>query len=307
MPFFPLTDMMNKDMRKQPFFSIATPCWNSVSTIEKTIKSVLAQGFKDYEYIIIDGGSTDGTIDIIKKYESLFEGRMKWRSEPDNGLYDAFNKGVGQSIGVYCWNVNSDDFLEPDALKVLYEYIVKHSLDQMTIISGAMNFLTPKGELVKVMRCSYEALERAYRLDTIGINHPATIVPKLVYDKYGAFDPNYKIIGDADWYHRVYAAGVKFALIDTVITNMTDGGISNLLVYDKEIKDRLYFLRKHYPSQTERIRRRIKWTYKFYKEKLARYAKQTAAISREQNENNGVKIWSRIIAFMLKFRGRLKH
>ena len=63
---------------KKPLFSIATPCWNSADTIERTIKSVLSQEFKDYEYIIVDGGSTDGTLDIVKKYEPLFEGRMIW-------------------------------------------------------------------------------------------------------------------------------------------------------------------------------------------------------------------------------------
>ena len=81
---------------KKPLFSIATPCWNSESTIERTIKSVLRQDFKDYEYIIVDGGSTDSTLDIIKKYEPLFEGRMQWKSEPDKGLYDAFNKDLYQ-------------------------------------------------------------------------------------------------------------------------------------------------------------------------------------------------------------------
>ena len=74
------------------FISILTPCWNSARTIERTIKSVLQQNFIDYEYIIVDGGSTDGTIGIIKKYEPLFDGRMKWKSEPDRGIYDAFNR-----------------------------------------------------------------------------------------------------------------------------------------------------------------------------------------------------------------------
>lgn len=103
-------------MENKPLFSIATPCFNSVKTIERTIKSILAQKFKDYEYIIVDGGSTDGTLNIIQKYEPMFEGRMKWKSEPDKGLYDAFNKGVTRSKGIYCWNVNSDDYLEDDAL-----------------------------------------------------------------------------------------------------------------------------------------------------------------------------------------------
>ena len=88
-------------MNEKPFISIATPCRNSVRTIEKTIKSILCQEFKNYEYIIVDGGSTDGTLEIIKKYEPLFEGRLKWSSKPDKGIYDAFNIGVERSQGIY--------------------------------------------------------------------------------------------------------------------------------------------------------------------------------------------------------------
>ena len=140
-------------MLKQPYFSIATPCWNSATTIEHTIKSVLAQEFKDYEYIIVDGGSTDGTLEIIKRYEPLFEGRMRWKSEKDEGLYDAFNKGVERSTGVYCWNVNADDYIEPDALIKIYRFIQENCPTEKDVISGFMNFLTPEGELIKVVKC----------------------------------------------------------------------------------------------------------------------------------------------------------
>ena len=80
-------------------FSIITICYNSEATVERTIQSVLAQSYNNYEYIVIDGVSTDKTLSIVKKYEPLFEGRMKWISEPDNGIYDAMNKGVIASSG----------------------------------------------------------------------------------------------------------------------------------------------------------------------------------------------------------------
>lgn len=251
-------------MNNRPFFSIATPCWNSASTIERTIKSVLIQEFKDYEYIIVDGGSTDGTIDIIKKYEPLFEGRMKWKSEPDKGLYDAFNKGVERSTGVYCWNVNADDYIEPDALSNVCSFIKEQCRGSHPVISAAMNFVSQDGTIIKVKKCEKSMLEHAFHNDYIGLNHPATLVPKEIYDKYGAFDPNYKIIGDADWYHRVYAAGVTFAVMDGVITNMSDGGVSNLFIYKRSLRDRLYFLKKHYPSKWDRFCRWLKWTKGFY-------------------------------------------
>lgn len=256
-------------MQSKPFFSIVTPCWNSATTIERTIKSILIQEFKDYEYIIVDGGSTDGTLDIIKAYEPLFEGRLKWKSERDNGLYDAFNKGVVSSNGVYCWNVNSDDFIEPTALLTIYNYIKKCCLGNNPVISGAMNFISQGGKLIKVQKCNYQRLEHAYKNDYIGLNHPATLVPKEIYDKYGAFDPYYKIIGDVDWFHRIYKAGVNIVIIDDVIINMADGGVSNLFVYRRSLRDRLYFLRKNYNSRAVRIWHLLKWTKSFFMTKIS--------------------------------------
>ncbi|QUT76683.1 PGL/p-HBAD biosynthesis glycosyltransferase [Bacteroides salyersiae] len=252
---------------KKPLFSIATPCWNSESTIERTIKSVLRQDFKDYEYIIVDGGSTDSTLDIIKKYEPLFEGRMQWKSEPDKGLYDAFNKGVERSVGIYCWNVNADDFLEPRALHNLSEFIKSKSWDKLPIISGCMNFVTTEGKLQSILRPKESELELGFKNDYIGIPHPATLVPKEVYDKHGAFDTYYKIIGDADWFHRVYAAGETFSFVDFVITNMSDGGISNLFIYRKSLRDRIHFLKKFYGNPFTRFIHWAKWTRSFYMQK----------------------------------------
>ncbi len=95
--------------------SIVTPCYNSVQTIRSTFNSVLAQSECDYEYIIVDGGSTDGTLDIIKEYELLFAGKLRWISEPDNGIYDAVRKGFAMSEGdILAW-LGADDVYMPNA------------------------------------------------------------------------------------------------------------------------------------------------------------------------------------------------
>lgn len=248
----------------RPFFSIATPCYNSQSTIERTIKSILSQDFDNYEYIIIDGGSTDDTINIIKKYEPLFNGRMKWISEKDNGLYDAFNKGIKNSNGVYCWNVNSDDYITEHALKRIFQYIQERKWSKLPIISGRMNLVSNEGKIIESSCSDKSKLKIAYENDYIGIPHPATLVPKDVYDKYGGFDIRYKIIGDADWFHRVYKAGVPFAFIDFVVSNMSDGGISNQFNYSKSLKDRIIFLNKHYKNPITKIIHWVKWTRTFY-------------------------------------------
>lgn len=255
---------------KKPLFSIATPCWNSVDTIERTINSILAQDFKDYEYIIVDGGSTDGTLEIIKKYEPLFEGRMFWKSEPDKGLYDAFNKGVERSRGIYCWNVNADDYLEPDALLKLADFINKSNWgDSLPVISGVLNFVSRDGsKILHTTKSNNRLVKISYKRDHIGVPHPATLVPQKIYDKYGCFDTKYKIMGDVDWFHRVYEAGEFFAFADFTITNMSDGGISNLFNYKQCLKDRLYYYNKFYKSPIERFLRLCIWTASFYKQKI---------------------------------------
>ena len=233
-------------MDNKPLFSISTPCWNSAKTIERTIKSVLVQEFKDYEYIIVDGGSTDGTIDIIKKYEPLFEGRMKWTSEPDKGLYDAFNKGIERSTGTYCWNVNSDDYIETDALNTLAKHIQAHV--EKPVISAAMHYVRCDGTLIRNCISTASSENFNYEHNGMGVNHPATLVPKAIYEKYGAFDIRFKICADMDWFNRIHSAGVPVLHIDDFIITMTDGGISHNSSYLKHAKDRWLLFNKRYHS-----------------------------------------------------------
>lgn len=100
--------------------SIVTTTWNSAETLRDTIDSVLRQEYEDYEYIIIDGGSQDATMDIVRSYEPRFGGRMRWVSEPDKGIYDAMNKGIAMATGEVVGLLNSDDFFAaPDVLKII--------------------------------------------------------------------------------------------------------------------------------------------------------------------------------------------
>ena len=133
-----------------PFISIITVCYNSENTIERTITSVLHQDFKDYEYIIIDGASRDKTLYIIKQYEPLFKGRLKLISEPDKGIYDAFSKGCRLATGRFVWIVNSDDYLEPDALNTINKAI-KDTDRKDIVVSFGMNFRSSDGS--KILQC----------------------------------------------------------------------------------------------------------------------------------------------------------
>ena len=113
-------------MKVNPKISIITPCFNAALYIEQTILSIINQDYDNLEYIIIDGGSTDGTIDIIKKYENKI---AYWISEPDNGQSEAINKGIAVSTGdVFNW-VNGDDYLEVGVLKLVGEYFQKSNIN----------------------------------------------------------------------------------------------------------------------------------------------------------------------------------
>ena len=97
--------------------SVVTVCFNSERTISRTIESVLNQSYPIYEYLIVDGRSSDKTMDIVKEFEPLFNGKMKVISEADNGIYDAMNKGILMAKGKLIGILNSDDWYEPDTLE----------------------------------------------------------------------------------------------------------------------------------------------------------------------------------------------
>lgn len=258
-------------MNKQPFFSIITVCWNSDKTISRTIDSVLEQNFQDYEYIIIDGGSTDGTIDLVKAYLPKFNGKLKYKSEPDKGIYDAFNKGIERATGRYIWLVNSDDFIESGVLGKLYNFIKDYKEGEEPIISAIMNCISCDGKVLYQVKSSPEKVVAAYRNNTMGTIHPATIVPKRIYDHIGLYDINYKIIGDIDWFKRAYKADMPIIFADFVVTNFMVGGVSTASSSAKSRKDRKYLLKKFYPNIFAYYYQYYKWLAAFY---ITRYIKR---------------------------------
>ena len=258
-------------MEKQPFFTIVTVCWNSDKTIQRTIESVLKQDFLDYEYIIVDGGSTDNTISIIKNYEASFNSRLKYSSEPDKGIYDAFNKGIQCATGKYIWLVNSDDFIEPGVLDKLYELVKNYKTGEEPIISAIMNCISGDGKILYQVKSSPEKVAAAYRNNTMGTIHPATIVPKRIYDLVGLYDINYKIIGDIDWFKRAYKAYMPIIFADFIVTNFMVGGVSTASGSAKSRKDRKYLLKKFYPNFFAFYYQYCKWLAAFY---ITKYIKR---------------------------------
>lgn len=204
-------------------FSIITVCFNSAKTIERTIQSVLRQDFKEYEYILVDGGSGDGTVNIIRQYEPLFEGRMRWISQPDQGIYDAMNKGIGMAKGELIGMVNSDDYYEKDALlKVSQAY----KGEEYNVIYGLLRTLS-EGKEVMVYLKNHEFLNQDM------IAHPACFVTKKVYDKYGGYSLEYPYSADYEFMLRIKEQKeIRFTEIYDILSNFTlDGASGSVRAY----------------------------------------------------------------------------
>ena len=178
--------MNNKNLK----ISIVTICFNAAQTIEETINSVINQSYKNIEYIIIDGGSTDGTIDIIKKYEDKI---IYWVSEPDYGLYHAMNKGIEKATGDIVGLINADDYYFEDAFLNVIKAYEKKSLDEYVFFGDMMHGNT----LVKGWR------PKALKIGAFGA-HPSMFVPKKIYDRIGFYKLQYKILSDYDFMYRAF-------------------------------------------------------------------------------------------------------
>ena len=200
------------------FFSIITVCLNSEKTIERTLRSVLEQTCRDYEYILVDGASTDRTMEIIRRYEPMFEGRMKVISEKDNGIYDAMNKGIGLASGELIGIVNSDDYYEKDALeKVMQAY----DGDAYSVIYGMLRTIS-KGREVSVYIKNHEFLEQDM------IAHPSCFVAKKTYDRFGNYSLRYPYSADYEFMLRLYREKeVRFVEIYSILSNFNADGASS--------------------------------------------------------------------------------
>lgn len=199
----------------QPKITIVTVTYNAVQTIEETILSVINQDYPNIEYIIVDGGSSDGTVDIIKKYQDYI---AKWVSEPDNGLYHAMNKGLLMGTGEWINFRNSGDyFASKNAVTSLFNEVID---DDVMIVHA---------DCYKVYENGYKLskpLELAKYKWQMPLIHPATFV-KMKLHQQMPFNLKYKVAADYDLIYKCIEKGVKFKYIPTPIVVFPSGGFSD--------------------------------------------------------------------------------
>ena len=202
--------------------SIITVVWNNKETIQDAVNSVLNQTYKNIEYIIIDGASTDGTIEIIQSYGDKIS---KFISEPDGGLYDAMNKGIELSNGDIVGMLNSDDFYIDEF--VIENVIKEFEAKDVDSVYADLVYVNP-GNLDKVVRfydSSYFSPENfAYGWMPA---HPTFFVKKEIYERYGVFRTDLKIGADFDILVRfLYIYNISFSYMREVLVKMRTGGVS---------------------------------------------------------------------------------
>jgi glycosyltransferase involved in cell wall biosynthesis len=223
-------------LKKEPLISIITVVYNGVKTIEQTFKSVFNQGYNNIEYIVIDGGSTDGTIEIIEKYADQL---AVWISEPDNGLYDAMNKGISLANGELIGMINSDDWYEAGSIeKVVTSFKLK---PHKTIFHGDLRIHEENGDTsIKKFNPSL------FKMKNYGVtyNHPTFFVTRDIYKNYKY---NHELISVADIQfilEILLNEKDAFEYIPYVLANFRKGGISSQQTTFSSIKSG-YIARKN--------------------------------------------------------------
>ncbi len=213
---------------KTPLLSIITAVYNGSLYLEKTINSVLNQSYQEIEYIIIDGGSTDGTIDIIKKYADRI---TFWISEPDKGIFDAMNKGIHYSNGEYIAFMNAGDYYELNACEKMAKYMQQKP--DIGVLYGNTNLIITSFKNKYTRNIYPSSVIDDKILITPLFCHQSSFVKKALFNKLGYFE-NVKIAGD--WLHFVllYNNSVKFLYVDEIIANYLEGGASTTVSGFKE-------------------------------------------------------------------------
>jgi len=217
-----------------PKLSIITVNLNNAAGLQKTIESVVNQTFTDYEYIVIDGGSTDGSVEIIKQYADKI---TYWVSEPDKGIYNAMNKGIKVANGEYLQFLNSGDWLLE---KNTFERVFSVFPDKEVVYG---NLMLISGEYKSPKKITFTNLFFG------SLPHPATFFKRSLFDNYGLYNEEFKIVSDWEFYLIVLAKNsCSFEHIDIPITYFDQNGISSQEAMLKiQIKEREIVLSNHFP------------------------------------------------------------
>ena len=215
----------------KPLISVVTVVYNNEKTLERCIRSVLEQTYDNIEYIVIDGGSSDGTLDIIEKYQDAID---YFVSEPDGGIYYAMNKGIALARGDYIALLNSDDWYEQDPFSGIPDL---YKIQPNKIISCHERTLNDNYKVVLIRKLKFFD-ERVFL--RMPMSHPGSFIPKTVYNKVGYYNvDDYKLISDWEFLIRCYRKDIEVVEYSKIVVNYWRTGatsFSNYTIYNEQIK-----------------------------------------------------------------------
>ena len=246
---------------------------NNAAGLEKTMQSVLSQTGMDYEYVVVDGASTDDSVAVIKRLAPAFGDRLMWISEPDQGIYNAMNKGIGRARGEYLLILNSGDSLvSPDVLERVSKTVEKEGMPPILYVNIIKLF--PDG---RTQRTSFiNGKEITLKVfNSLSLPHPSSFLRRSLFDKYGLYDETLKIVSDWKWFLQAVVLGCErtvYSNIDVTFFDMTGISTSNKalryqekqLVLDSLIPQRILADYKEWFFDVELLKRirRYPWAYK---------------------------------------------
>jgi glycosyltransferase involved in cell wall biosynthesis len=198
-----------------PLVSIVTIVRNGASTLPRTIESVLTQDYPCIEHVVVDGGSTDGTLDILRANDARL---ALWASEPDRGISDAFNKGIALSRGDIVGILNSDDWYQAGAIR---DAVAALNASGADIVCGRLQYWEG-GRRTYLVTSDPAKLERGM---TVG--HPTVFVRRQCYEAIGLYRLDFRLAMDYEWLLRAKAHESRFVAVDTCLSNMQGGGIGD--------------------------------------------------------------------------------
>ena len=244
--------------------SIITATYNSERTLRDTMESILNQTFQDFEYIIVDGASKDATLDIIREYEPRFQGKMRYLSEPDKGIYDAMNKGFAMATGDVIGILNSDDFFTSD--DVLQTVVDGFAGEYVDAVYADIHYVNTD-DLTKCVRYYSSSVFRPWMMRFGMIPaHPSFYCRKAVYDQYGSFDTTYRIAADFEillrliFIHRIRTRYVKKDFVTMRLGGASTTGYGS---WSLIMKEHLQIMKQH-GVVTNRFLLSLRYIYKLF-------------------------------------------